>query len=315
MGRELRIAASATEPGELPARVHVALVADGDLIDYALWRPAAPDGVGDLHRGRVIARLPALGGAFVALDGGEGFLPDTEGAAGQSPGAALLVRITRAAQGGKGPRLSARFAPDEPGPTAGPAPALVRRGPTPAERLAALAPEAPALIDNPALAALLRPALGPRLRLVPAAFDSALEDAVAELAAPTVPLPGGGAMHVHPTPALTAIDLDAGAASAARGGKDANQLRFNVAAIAVLARQIRLRNLGGAIVVDFAGLSVRGRARLGPALAAALEADPLRPRFLGFTALGLAEILRPRVHPPLHEALAAGGPGSSCDPR
>ncbi len=35
-----------------------------------------------------------------------------------------------------------------------------------------------------------------------------------------------------------------------------------------------------------------------------LEDDPLRPRFLGFTALGLAEIVRPRVHPPLHELLA-----------
>jgi hypothetical protein len=34
-----------------------------------------------------------------------------------------------------------------------------------------------------------------------------------------------------------------------------------------------------------------------------LAADPLAPRFLGFSALGLAEILRPRIHPPLHELL------------
>jgi hypothetical protein len=71
-----------------------------------------------------------------------------------------------------------------------------------------------------------------------------------------------------------------------------------------LARQIRLRNLSGAILVDLAGLSPKRRAALGPALAGALADDPLRPRLLGFTALGLAEIVRPRVHPPLHELLA-----------
>ena len=70
------------------------------------------------------------------------------------------------------------------------------------------------------------------------------------------------------------------------------------------ASEIRLRNLSGAIVVDLAGLAIRKRTALGPALAAALADDPLRPRFLGFTALGLAEILRTRVHPPLHELLA-----------
>ena len=43
---------------------------------------------------------------------------------------------------------------------------------------------------------------------------------------------------------------------------------------------------------------------MAPVLAAALADDPLRPRLLGFTALGLAEIARPRVRPPLHEALA-----------
>jgi len=56
--------------------------------------------------------------------------------------------------------------------------------------------------------------------------------------------------------------------------------------------------------VDFAGLSPRRRAALGPDLEAALAADRLRPRLLSFTALGLAEIVRPRVHPPLHELLA-----------
>ncbi|HEY3848622.1 MAG TPA: ribonuclease, partial [Acetobacteraceae bacterium] len=92
---------AAASPGE----VRVAVLRGENLLDYAIWRPGAPDGVGDLHRGRITARAPALGGAFVALDGADGFLPDTEGGKAASEGIVLGVRVTRAAQGGKGPRL------------------------------------------------------------------------------------------------------------------------------------------------------------------------------------------------------------------
>ncbi len=139
---------------------------------------------------------------------------------------------------------------------------------------------------------------------------------VAALAEPCAALPGGGRLSVHPTPALTAIDLDAGGAAGGRAGKGAAHRALNAAALPVLARQIRLRNLSGAILVDWAGLSPRRRAALGPALELALAADPLRPRLLGFTALGLAEIVRARIHPPLHEVLsgahAAGLAGLRC---
>ena len=151
--------------------------------------------------------------------------------------------------------------------------------------------------------AALRPALGARLERG-GKFDDAVEAAIAELAEPVVELPGGARLSVHPTPALTALDIDLAGATAERRGKRAAQLAANTALLPALTRQIRLRNLAGAILVDFAGMPARRRASLGPALAAALAADPLRPRFLGFTALGLAEILRPRVHPPLHELLA-----------
>jgi hypothetical protein len=56
-------------------------------------------------------------------------------------------------------------------------------------------------------------------------------------------------------------------------------------------------------LVDLAGMQAKQRTALGPALAAALADDPLRPRLLGFTVLGLVEISRPRVRPPLHETL------------
>ena len=280
-----------------PGEIRVA-VADGDLLlDYAIHRPGAPDGVGDIHRGRILSRVPAMAGAFVAIAGTNGFLPDSDGAAGRTDGDILTVQITRAAQGGKGPRLRATDGGDGPQ-------ALLQRGPSAIERLAAQYPDAFILIDSPAQAAPLRPTLADRLRVIPHAFDDAIAAAVEALAQPSIDLPGGGAMHIQPANALVAIDIDAGSRTAARSSKSAAQRSANRAMLPELARQIRLRNLSGAILVDFAGMPARRRAALGPELAHALSQDPLRPRFLGFTQLGLAEIVRPRIHPPLHEMLA-----------
>jgi Ribonuclease G/E len=287
-----------------PGEVRVAAVDDTGLQAYAIWRPGAPDGVGDLHRGRVIARMPALAGSFVSIGDSDGFLPDSEADPTAGVGTMLGVRITRAAQGGKGPRLSAKLGDADAALIGSGPPALLRRGPNAIARLAALYPAADVLVDSAALLATLRPLLGARLQLVACAFDDDTEAAVEALGEAGCDLPGGARMTVHPTPALTAIDVDLAAASAGRGGKSASQTVANRALIPTLVRQIRLRNLAGAILVDLAGLSPKRRAALGPDFAAALADDPLRPRFLGFSALGLAEILRPRIHPPLHELLA-----------
>ncbi len=271
---------------------------DGVLHDYAIWRPGAPDGLGELHRGRVVARVPAMAGAFVAIAGSEGFLPDSEGAA--DAGTILGVRITRAAQGGKGPRLSARLSDAELGLVGSGPPALLAAGPNAIHRLRARHPDAPIDIDDPGTAARLPfPA-----RIVARAFSDEVEASIEALSEPVCQLPGGARLSVYPTPALTALDVDLAGLSADRRGKHASQAAANRALLPALARQIRLRDLSGPILVDLAGLTTRRRAALAPDFIAALAADPLAPRFLGFTALGLAEILRPRVHPPLHEMLA-----------
>jgi Ribonuclease G/E len=286
-----------------PGEMRVAAMQDDGPIDYALWRPGRPDGMGDLYRGRVVARVPAMAGAFVALPGIEGFLPDSEGGDAVSDGMAVAVRITRSAQGGKGPRLTARVSDaDRTLAGAGP-PALLARGPGAVERLAALHPSAPIVVDDPGVVATLRPALGDRLA-VGAVLDERLAGWIDALADNNVALPGGMRASIHPTPALVAIDVDAGSASADSRPKRTAQIAANRAMLPALARQIRLRNLSGAIVVDVAGLALRHRSALTPDFTAALAADPLRPRFLGFSALGLAEIMRPRTHPPLHELLA-----------
>lgn len=262
-----------------PGETRVAVVRDGELVDYGIWRPGAPDGVGDVHTGRVGARVPAMAGTFVVLAGSEGFLPDSAGAAALGVGDVVTVRVTRAAQGGKGPRLTLL---DRDGGNAG----LLSRGPGLLLEFAEQEPHAPVVIDDAGLAARLRPALGERLSVASRAWDEAIEEDVAALASPSIELAGGARLHVEPTRALTAIDVDAGGAVASRQGKTAAHLAANQAAIGAVARQIRLRNLSGAILVDFAGLSARRRASLGPTLGAALAEDPRGPGCLDLPGWG-----------------------------
>ena len=226
-----------------PGEIRVTAARDGVLLDYAIWRPGHPDGVGDLHRGRVTAWVPALAGCFVALDGADadGFLPDSEGAASKdapkSPpeGTVLGVRVTRAAQGGKGPRLTARLTEAERGLVGAGPPALIRRGPGAVERLAALHPDAPVLADDPALVARLRPVLGARISAAAEVWDEDVAGQVDALEAPEVALPGGVRASIHPTPALVAIDLDTAGASADRRAKAASQWAANTAVLPSLA--------------------------------------------------------------------------------
>ncbi|WP_419896364.1 ribonuclease E/G [Roseomonas sp. USHLN139] len=274
----------------------------GDVLEAAfVERPHRPEGLGDLHVARVTARAPAMGGVFLAMAGGEtGFLPDSEGGKGRGEGDWLRVAVTRAAQGGKGPRLAARPAPEA---VTGPL-RLLSRGPETAIRLAAQHPEATLVTDHAATAARLRGVLGAarvQLSSTPA-FDEALEEAFEELAGMAVALPGGGRLTLHPTPALLAIDIDAGALA---GGRDATAHRaLNAAALAEALRQIRLRHLAGAILVDMAGMAIARRRELLPGLAPLVAADPAL-KLIGLTGLGLIELQRRRVHTPLHEILGA----------
>lgn len=287
-----------------PGERRVALLRDGRLFLAAVERPARPDGVGELHRARVTAVSRPMSGAFLALaDGRTAFLPESEAPDRRTvtEGAILPIRLTRAAQGGKGPRATARLGPAELAEAAGTGVALVRRGPPAVLRLAALAPDATVLCDDAAELARLRPALGSRLVLTrEPAFDDDLETEFDLLAGNTVPLPGGGRLSVHPTPALTALDVDAGGQVA--GDAEAVR-RLNRAAVEEAARQIRLRELAGAILLDIAGLRPKAREALAAPLAAALAEDPRQPRLLGLTRLGLFEIQRMRVQTPLHEVL------------
>ena len=273
-----------------PGERRVALLRHGELDGYRLERPARPDGVGDILRGRILTHMPALAGAFVALPEGEtGFLPESEceGRRLPSEGSILTLRVTRAAQGGKGKRVTART-PQVPGD------GLIARGPDAALRWARAYPDGMVTADDAGEVARLRGVLGAARVRQGVAFDEALEDEVERLHVPEWALPGGGRLIISPLPALTAVDVD----SAGADPREVNRL-----AILEFARQLRLRDLAGPILLDLAGLSVKQRAAMEPALRSACGPDGLT-QMLGIGPLGLFEVRRARVHPPLHEVLA-----------
>src|SRR5260370_648162 len=128
-------------------------------------------------------------------------------------------------------------------------------------------------------------------------------DAVFEAAlSPTVALTGGGSLHIEESRAGVLIDVDTGTPEG--GSFERAALAVNLAATKAIARQVRLRQLGGGIIVDFAGLEGRRpRERIRQAMDAALAGDPATPQILGWSRLGHLEIVRPRRLRPLSAAM------------
>jgi ribonuclease G len=132
----------------------------------------------------------------------------------------------------------------------------------------------------------------------PIDLDAVFEEALSA----TLALSGGGSVHFEATRAGMLIDVDTGTPET--GSPERTGLMANLAAAGTIARQIRLRNLGGGIVVDFVGLDSRSaREKVRAALAEALAPDSAAPQPLGWTRLGHFELVRPRRNRPLAEAL------------
>ena len=79
--------------------------------------------------------------------------------------------------------------------------------------------------------------------------------------------------------------------------------RRNLAALRALPRALRLRGLGGQILVDLAPLAKRDRRRVEDTAKSAFRACPVDTTFAGWTPLGHMELLRKRERLPLHEVL------------
>ncbi|RDC71357.1 ribonuclease G [Rhodovulum sp. 12E13] len=128
--------------------------------------------------------------------------------------------------------------------------------------------------------------------------DRGLLEEIAALALPDVPLQGGSFMSVEPTRALVAVDVNTGAESS-----PAAALKANLAALRALPRALRLRGLGGQVVVDLAPLMKKDRKQAEQVARAALKACPVETALVGWTPLGHLELQRKRERAPLDAAL------------
>ena len=116
---------------------------------------------------------------------------------------------------------------------------------------------------------------------------------IEDLFQPYAMLPSGGNIIIQGTAALTAIDVN-------KGGSKDSHLGVNIEAAKEVARQMRLRNCGGIIVIDFLkSRNKKDQGKLIAALEEAINEDPCTVQIHGLTSLGLIEITRKRRTPKL----------------
>jgi ribonuclease G len=135
-----------------------------------------------------------------------------------------------------------------------------------------------------------------------------IEAEIRTLFKPRVDLPTGGYLIIQPTEALTSIDVNTGRYT---GKKDPEStiLRTNVEAAREVARQLRLRDIGGIIVVDFIDMETRAnRDKVLQELRAHLGRDRARTKAFAVSELGLVEMTRQRVRPSLWQSMTAECP-------
>lgn len=131
------------------------------------------------------------------------------------------------------------------------------------------------------------------------AIEKRLEDALKE----KVWLKSGAYLVIQPTEALTVIDVNTGKCISKKKD-ERTYLKINLEAAKEAAKQIRLRNLSGIILVDFINLDNKERMKeLTDAFQRELRKDPISATFVDVTKLQLVEVTRKKVRKPLKEAI------------
>ena len=138
---------------------------------------------------------------------------------------------------------------------------------------------------------------------VPLFHKYGIEDEIAKIQRRRVDLPEGGSIVIDQTEALVAIDVNSGNF---RVENDAERTAYemNLRAAKEIARQLRLRDLGGVIVNDFIDMrEERNRRGVENALRKAIERDRARTKVLKMSAFGLMEMTRQRIRPSLKRSV------------
>ena len=154
---------------------------------------------------------------------------------------------------------------------------------------------------------VVMPRFANRIRLyeekVPLFHKYGIEDEIAKIQRRHVPLPEGGSIVIDQTEALVAIDVNSGNF---RVEDDAERTAYemNLRAAREIARQLRLRDLGGVIVNDFIDMrEERHRRGVERALREAIKRDRARTKILHMSAFGLIEMTRQRIRPSLKRSI------------
>ncbi len=263
-----------------------ALTEDGDLLELVCARLDQTNSLGNIYSGRVQAINKAAGGAFVDIGGNDaGFLPQKRFPANLHEGAILVIEVDREAEPGKGPRLKLFDHPvrEEMKPKLLSA-ALSR----PLQALKSWATEPEVQIHADANLSQLNLPFE-RYRAAEFIFDAVgLQEVLDSVMAPSIRLPSGGNIIIEPTTSMTTVDVNSGRSQSNSNHK--NIMLTNDEAAEMLARHLRLRNIGGLLVVDFLRMNhQRDRDQILSKLKRSVDTDT---QIGGFTALGLVDMSR-----------------------
>ena len=135
-----------------------------------------------------------------------------------------------------------------------------------------------------------------------------VENAICRALDQRVPLPGGGHLVIEHTEAMTTIDVNSGTRLGSENPRAAT-LHTNLQAARAIPRQLRVRNIGGIVVVDFIDMDdASDQQQVMAALTHAARDDPARFQVSGFSPLGLVEISRRRTRETLLRQLCGACP-------
>ncbi len=139
----------------------------------------------------------------------------------------------------------------------------------------------------------------------------AIKKTIQKALQPRVDLPSGGYIIIEPTEALTVIDVNSGSFTRSANSRQ-TVLWTNCEAAVEISRQMKLRNIGGVIVVDFIDMeSRRDQFQLLEHFTSAIKDDSARPQIAQLTELGLVELTRKRQGQNIYELF--GKKCSTCD--
>src|SRR5437764_13023082 len=130
-----------------------------------------------------------------------------------------------------------------------------------------------------------------------------IEDEIARIQKRHVPLPMGGSIVIDQTEALVAIDVNSGNFRADNNAEE-TAYQMNLQAAKEIARQLRLRDLGGVIVNDFIDMrDEKHRRSVEKAMRDAVKRDRARTKILKISAFGIIEMTRQRIRPSLKRSV------------